>query len=64
VPSYRPDPKILELGADFYDPVEPARFPKCVARFVNRHWAGEVGLGLDDAAWEAHFCRFDPRSPA
>ena len=27
--SYRPDPKILTLGTDFYDAVEPARFPKC-----------------------------------
>ena len=26
--AYRPDPLIFELGADFYDSVEPARFPK------------------------------------
>ena len=59
--TYRPDPKILDLGPDFYDPVEPARFPKTIARFLNRRWADRVGLGdLTDAAWAAHFCRFEP----
>ena len=58
---YRPDPKILELGEAFYDPVEPAVFPKAIPRFLNRRWADRVGLGdLDDAAWARHFCRFDP----
>jgi uncharacterized protein YdiU (UPF0061 family) len=60
-PSYRPDPKILELGPDFYDAVEPARFPKAIPRFLNRRWAERVGLGdLDDEAWEGHFHRFEP----
>jgi uncharacterized protein YdiU (UPF0061 family) len=58
--SYRPDPKILELGPDFYDPVEPARFPKCIPRFANERWAKQVGLELDDEAWAHHFCRFEP----
>lgn len=58
--AYRPDPKILELGGDFYDPVEPAQFPKAIPRFLNRRWAAHVGLDLDDAGWEAHFCRFEP----
>ena len=58
--SYRPDPKILELGPDFYDPVAPAAFPQCVPRFLNRRAAEQVGLALDDAAWAAHFCRFEP----
>jgi len=53
------DPAILSLGADFYDPVEPADFPKCIPRFVNRRWAERVGLDLDDAAWARHFCRFE-----
>jgi uncharacterized protein YdiU (UPF0061 family) len=58
---YRPDPAILELGDEFYDPVEPARFPKLVPRFLNRRWADGVGLGgLDDEAWAAHFGRFEP----
>ena len=59
--SYRPDPKILSLGPDFYDPVEPAPFPKCEPRFVNRRWAERIGLGdLDDEGWARHFCRFEP----
>jgi uncharacterized protein YdiU (UPF0061 family) len=58
---YRPDPKILELGPDFYDAVAPARFPKCIPRFLNRRWAERVGLGaLDEAGWTAHFGRFEP----
>ena len=58
---YRPDPKILTLGAEFYDPVEPADFPICTPRFLNRRWAERVGLGdLDDQQWAAHFCRFEP----
>ena len=59
--EYRPDPAILSLGPDFYDPVEPARFPKAIARFTNDRWAERVGLGnLDEAGWTAHFCRFEP----
>ena len=58
--SYRPDPQILKLGPDFYDPVEPAAFPQCTSRFRNRRWADAVGLELGDAQWAAHFCRFEP----
>ena len=58
--SYRPDPRILTLGPDFYDPVEPARFPTCTPRFLNRAAAATVGLELNDDAWGAHFCRFEP----
>ncbi|MFL6727420.1 MAG: protein adenylyltransferase SelO family protein [Sphingomicrobium sp.] len=58
--SYRPDPKILTLGPDFYDPVEPVSFPKCIPRFVNERWAERVGLALNDQGWERHFCRFEP----
>ncbi|MFL6720262.1 MAG: protein adenylyltransferase SelO family protein [Sphingomonas sp.] len=60
MPQYRPDPKILTLGADFYDPVEAAVFPQCVARFVNQRWAERIGLDLDAAGWARHFCRFEP----
>ncbi len=56
----RPDPKILELGPEFYDAVEPAPFPKCVPRFLNERWAERVGLELDREGWAAHFCRFEP----
>ena len=55
---YRPDPRILELGPDFYDPVEAACFPKAIPRFLNRQWAERVGLAEID--WEAHFHRFEP----
>ena len=58
--SYRPDPQILTLGPDFYDAVEPAKFPKCLPRFVNERWAERVGLSLDAEGWARHFCRFEP----
>jgi len=61
VNAFRSDPRILELGAAFYDAVEPARFPKCTPRFLNRKWADRVGLAdLGDDEWAAHFCRFEP----
>ena len=56
--AYRPDPRILELGDAFYDPVAAARFPKAVPRFLNRRWADRVGLG--ETNWDAHFARFEP----
>src|SRR5579884_2859876 len=58
--SYRPDPRILTLGDAFYDPVKPADFPRCIARFTNQRWAERVGLKLEDQAWSRHFCRFEP----
>src|SRR6476469_5906494 len=54
------NPAILALGAEFYDPVEPAKFPQCIPRFVNSRWAERVGLDLDDEAWARHFCRCEP----
>jgi uncharacterized protein YdiU (UPF0061 family) len=59
--SYRPDPRILELGEGFLDAVEAARFPDCKPRFLNRRAAATVGLGeLSEEEWAAHFCRFEP----
>src|SRR5215213_965036 len=58
--DYRPEPRILELGPEFYDAVASADFPQCTARFVNRRWAERVGLALEDEEWRAHFCRFRP----
>ena len=58
--SYTSDARILELGDAFYDAVEPARFPGCEPRFLNRRWAERVGLELDDEGWARHFCRFEP----
>ncbi|GAA4019630.1 YdiU family protein [Sphingomonas swuensis] len=55
---YRPDPRILELGDAFYDPVSAADFPGCTERFWNAAAAGEVGLTAVDRA--RHFCRFEP----
>ena len=56
----RPHPTIRELGPDFYEVVEPAKFPKCTQRFLNHRWAERVGLDLDEEAWARHFCRFEP----
>jgi uncharacterized protein YdiU (UPF0061 family) len=60
VSRYRPDPQILTLGPDFYDPVEPAKFPKCIPRFLSHRWAERVGLELQEDEWSRHFCRFEP----
>ena len=52
---------ILELGQNFYDAVDPAEFPGCTPRFLNRRWAERVGLGaLSESDWARHFCRFEP----
>ncbi|MGP1281808.1 MAG: protein adenylyltransferase SelO family protein [Parasphingopyxis sp.] len=59
--TFRPETAIHELGADFYDPVEAARFPQHILRFRNDRWAETVGLAdLSDAQWIAHFGRFEP----
>lgn len=59
--QYRPDPRYLELGEGFADPVRPARFPERVLRFRNDAWAARVGLDdLDDEAWVKHFALFEP----
>jgi uncharacterized protein YdiU (UPF0061 family) len=57
---YRPDPKVLTLGPEFYDPVEPASFPQCKPRFVNQRWADRLGLELGDKDWSRRFCLFEP----
>ena len=58
--KYRPDPRILTLGPQFYDLVEAADFPQCVRRFVNDRWAARLGLDFDEGQWAGHFCRFQP----
>ena len=40
---YRPEPAILALGGDFYDPVAAADFPQTNLRFRNDRWAAAVG---------------------
>ncbi len=60
-PSYRPAPRVLELGDGFADAVSPAKFPKHALRFRNQRWAERVGLGeLTSGEWEQHFARFEP----
>jgi uncharacterized protein YdiU (UPF0061 family) len=49
------------LGGDFFDEVEPAKFPEHMLRYRNQRWADRVGLGsLTDAEWLDHFGRFQP----
>ena len=58
---HAPDPRILELGDAFYDPVEPADFPQTILRFRNERWAPAIGLGtLSGEDWLLHFGRFAP----
>jgi uncharacterized protein YdiU (UPF0061 family) len=54
----QPDPRILELGSGFFDPVRAADFPSCRPRFLNHRAAEEVGL--QEVDWARHFCRFEP----
>ena len=59
--DYRPDPRLVQLGAEFADPVRPADFPEAILRFRNNRVAATVGLaGLSDAEWIAAFARFEP----
>jgi uncharacterized protein YdiU (UPF0061 family) len=59
--DFVPATSILDLGADFFDPVEAAPFPQTVLRFRNDRAAAQIGLdGLTDAQWLAHFGRFAP----
>jgi uncharacterized protein YdiU (UPF0061 family) len=61
MPPYRPDPAILSLGADFYDPVSAADFPAAILRFRNDRAAARVGLEpLGNEEWVRHFARFAP----
>ena len=49
------------LGPDFFDPVQPADFPKTILRYRNQHWAGRMGLAeLSDEEWISHYGRFKP----
>ncbi|MCC7265997.1 MAG: YdiU family protein [Caulobacteraceae bacterium] len=60
-PAYRPDPRLTELGPDFYDPVEPADFPQTILRHRNDRAAATIGLEtLTDAEWIAHLGCFQP----
>ncbi len=59
--NFKPERAIEALGDRFYDLVLPADFPKTILRFRNQRAARHIGLdALDDAAWLAHFGRFEP----
>ncbi|HYP47030.1 MAG TPA: YdiU family protein, partial [Thermoleophilaceae bacterium] len=61
VPTFQPATRHLELGPEFYDEVQPARFPALVLRYRNDRWAERVGLGaLGEPEWLDHFGRFVP----
>ncbi|WP_160000756.1 protein adenylyltransferase SelO family protein, partial [Roseomonas sp. 18066] len=58
---FRPATRHAQLGADFYDVVAAAEFPRHVTRFRNQPWAEALGLGaLTEAEWTDHFGRFQP----
>lgn len=60
-PTYRPSTRHADLGAAFYDVVEPAAFPLHRLRHRNQRWAARVGLDtLGNEEWIAHFGRFEP----
>ena len=58
--TYAPQNTILDLGADFYDPVKPAEFNGLKLRYKDESLAGAVGLSLDEDDWLKHFGRFEP----
>lgn len=60
-PPFKPQKTHLDLGDDFFDPVDPADFPQTIIRFRNDRIAKTVGLEhLDDHQWIEHFARFEP----
>ncbi len=55
-------PIILELGGEFYDPVVPATFPDCKARFLNHqaaHFLSLDELSNDSDSWARRLHRFE-----
>jgi uncharacterized protein YdiU (UPF0061 family) len=60
-PAYRPDPRFVDLGPEFGDPVQAADFPQTILRVRNDRAAATVGLEtLSDDEWLSHFGRFQP----
>ena len=58
---HRPATAHADLGAEFFDVVAPADFPRHILRHRNQPWAARVGLdGLSDQQWIAHFGQFEP----
>ena len=60
-PAYRPDPRFVDLGPEFGDPVQAADFPQALLRVRNDRAAATVGLEtLSDDEWLSHLGRFQP----
>lgn len=60
-PAYRPDPRFVDLGPEFGDPVQAADFPQTLLRVRNDRAAATVGLEtLSDDEWLSHLGRFQP----
>lgn len=58
---FKPSRQHEDLGADFYDIVESARFPQQILRYRNQRWAARIGLNeLTDGEWVEHFGKFKP----
>ncbi len=56
-------PIILELGSEFYDPVQAASFPDCKARYLNHSAAQFLNLSAElssNEAWARRLHRFEP----
>jgi uncharacterized protein YdiU (UPF0061 family) len=52
---------ILELGPEFYDSVEPARFPEALLRYRNQEAAATIGCeALSETEWLERFWAFRP----
>jgi uncharacterized protein YdiU (UPF0061 family) len=61
--SFRPSLAHAALGGDFFDEVEPAKFPDRILRYRNQRWAERIGLGeMTDTEWLDHFAHFQPLS--
>lgn len=59
--TFRPETIHADLGGEFFDLVEAARFPEAILRHRDQRWAERVGLGgLSDAEWVRHFAGFEP----
>ena len=57
----KPSTAHATLGEQFFDKVQPAKFPEHILRYRNQRAAATVGLdGLTDEEWIAHFGRFVP----
>jgi len=60
-PRYQPAPCFPSLGGEFFDPVQPATFPRHAPRYQNQRGAATVGLeALSEDEWERHFARLEP----